>query len=262
MGHTRLGQIPKSHAWSEVVDSLRPAQRNPVQSQEIAEIAASTLRAAEGGLRHAIVDKGLAQTFYLLTQLVLTSRQTNWSDSLRDLGIILKPTDSAFELAKEFQRAIDDYLLAKNLGSDISEIAQKAAGEALCELIAPRADTLFGNTGLELQNAVRGLSTKKGFGLLGQKFFGRLLTHYLNFYLSRVTGSTSSSETLSIRGISQFNQLLALHCDQSAIIVRDFAAEWFSKTEFQRGITPSRAQAFVAVAIKKLQSELASQSTQ
>src|SRR2546429_186006 len=71
--------------------------------------------------------------------------------------------------------------------TDVSEMAQQAAGEAVAELVAPRAANLFGSGQAELQEAVRTLSTKVGFSDLGQRFFGHFTSHFLNFYLSRVT---------------------------------------------------------------------------
>jgi hypothetical protein len=50
-----------------------------------------------------------------------------------------------------------------------------------------------------------------------------------------------------------------MHCDQSARIVRDFCGEWYSKTEYQKGIDLGNASKFLAIAVKKLGKELAHQ---
>jgi hypothetical protein len=59
--------------------------------------------------------------------------------------------------------------------------------------------------------------------------------------------------------IAEFNQALRAHCDQSARIVRDFCGEWYSKTAYQEGINPENASRFLAVAVRKLSSELEQQ---
>ena len=56
--------------------------------------------------------------------------------------------------------------------------------------------------------------------------------------------------------LTRFNQNLQTHCEQSAQVVRDFCGEWYSKTEFQKGINLENTSRFMAVALKKLQSEL------
>ncbi len=136
-------------------------------------------------------------------------------------------------------------------------MAVRAATDALTTLAAPRAHTLFGETGEELRMAVRPLSTKAGFAELGQVFFGRFISGFLNFYLSRVTAAHLGAERLQQVGdITTFNRALDAHCRESARIVRDFAGQWFSKTEYQQGISLDNTGGFVAIALGKLQEEL------
>jgi len=57
----------------------------------------------------------------------------------------------------------------------------------------------------------------------------------------------------------QFNNALRTHCDQNARIVRDFCGEWYSKTAYKEGIDLENASRFLAVAVRKLSSELEQQ---
>ena len=83
------------------------------------------------------------------------------------------------------------------------------------------------------------------------------MARFLNFYLSRATAAqVGGSKFQSISDVSKFNSLLERHCEQTARIVRDFCAEWYSKTEYQQGIDLENTSRFMAVAVKKLQSEL------
>lgn len=263
MGHTKLGPIPKSKKWNVVVSEVLGEGSSidgTLLSDDIENIASITLSAAEGGLNKALSDPGLIYSFYLLTQIALASRDHDWTNVLIQHGLFLDENCSIFDLTAEAQGAIDDYILANYTSTDISEIAQKSVGEAIFSLGAPKAFTLFGGTGENLRHAIRGLSTKKGFGELSQVFFGRFMAKFLNFYLSRVTASEVDSPRLpSADDISEFNESLESHCEQSAKIVRDFAAEWYSKTEYLEGIDLDNTSRFLAIAIKKLQSELARQ---
>src|SRR4051812_29862004 len=164
MGHQRLGDIPKTQKWQNVVakvagDGLE-AQGAATQVNVLREIASETLAAAEGGLLKAIDDPGLRFTFYLLTQIVLAAREPQWRARLEGLGIRLSDDSSLFDLTSEVQSVIDDHLSTRGGSSDISEIAQQAAGEAIAKLAGPKAVTLFGAGSDELQDAVRELSTK------------------------------------------------------------------------------------------------------
>lgn len=268
MGHTRLGKIPKSRKWRAVVeaisasdDELTPNPHQPVL--HIEDIAKKTIEAAEGGLRVAIDDQGLHFTFYLLSQITLASRSEDWQERLGQLGVQINPNSSFQDLTVEIQAAIDDFIFSNGKPSDISEIAQQAAGEAISTLTSDKAVTLFSANSEDLRNAVYKLSTKKGFSDLGQKFFGVFMARYLNFYLSRVTATHLGNQRLAQVGdINRFDDALQLHCEQSARIVRDFCGEWYSKTEFTQGIDLENTKSFMAVAIKKLQAELRQQGAE
>jgi len=258
MGHTRLGDLPHSQKWKAVVAAMSSADFLDQQrrSQEMERIAVGVLDAAQTGLDKAIEDIGLRRTFYLLTQLVLAARESDWRNRLGTVGIEMAEGDSTFELTAKIQDAIDDYVSAHGRPTDISEIAQQAAGEAVTKLAEPTATTLFGSGEAELQTAIRSLSTGKGFAGLGQAFFGRFMAHFMNFYLSRATASQIGVGIRDVNDLSDFNNQLRTHCQETAKIVHDFCGEWYSKTEFKEGITQENTSRFMAVALKKLQAEL------
>lgn len=268
MGHQRLGDIPKTQKWSSVVSKVAGSGGSGGTAggggvslvSEVDSIATDILDAAEQGLNAAISDPGLQFTFFTLTQLVLAARQTDWQAEFRSLGVQLSDSSSVFDLTSDVQAVIDDHLLGIGRRSDIGEMAQKAAGEAIASLAGPRSKTLFGSGPEELKDAIRELSTKKGFSRLGQKFFGRFMCRFLNFYLSRITPQQVGSDRLAnTRALSEFNEALDTHCHQSAKIVHDFCGEWYSKTEFQKGISLDNTSGFMAIAVKKLQAELRKQ---
>jgi hypothetical protein len=53
-----------------------------------------------------------------------------------------------------------------------------------------------------------------------------------------------------------FEDALDAHCRETARIAETFAAEWFSKTTYEGGITPEKAGGFVHHAFTKLRNEL------
>lgn len=261
MGHQRLGDVPRTQKWANVVAKVAGDGQGPQSgahsAEAIEEIAAETLTAAEGGLLKSISDPGLRYTFYLLTQIVLAAREPNWQGSLADLGLHVSGDSTLYDLISEVQYAIDDHLSSRGGPTDISEMAQKAAGEAIARLAAAKANTLFGTGSDEVQDALRDLSTKAGFARLGQRFFGGFMSRFLNFYLSRVTaGQVGGPRLQQVGDLTQFNEALAAHCHQSARIVRDYCGEWYSKTQFQKGIDLDNTSGFMAVAMKKLKAEL------
>jgi hypothetical protein len=268
MGHTRLGSIPKTRKWADIVATIANAGPSETSgrgmlSEDVREISRQTIDAASGGLYRIIDDPGLRYTFYLLTKIVSSSRESDWQQRWVNLGIDLSEDATLFDLTAEMQNAIDKYLSRYALPTDISEMAQQAAGEALATLAGPKSMTLFGCGKNEMRLAVRELSTKAGFAHLSQVFFGRFMARFLNFYISRVTTAHVGGDRLhQVVDLTRFNQDLRLHCEQSARIVYDFSGEWYSKTQFKEGINLDNTSRFLAVALKKLQAELGQQRTE
>ncbi len=266
MGHIRLGEVPKTRKWREIVErvagnALSLTDDPSMAFASISSIAAQTLDAVEKGLDNAVNDGGVRYTFYLLTQVAIASRAADWEHALAKYEIHLSDDSTVFDFTAQVQDAIDRYVSRSSSGAtDLSEIAQQSAGEAIASLTALRAANIFGEQGSDLRDAIRSLSTKKGFGELGQRFFGRFVARFLNFYLSRVTAASIGTTNLQDLGdVAEFNAALRVHCDQSARIVRDFCGQWYAKAQYEKGINLHNISGFLAVAIKKLRSELALQ---
>ena len=261
MGHTRLGSIPKSKKWNEVVDIFVSELENiQFKEDKLNKISTSTIRAAQNGLDEVMNDEGLQYSFYLLSQLILKSKSINWYSDLSQLGLNINEKSSALDLQIELHSAIDDYCEANNIHSDIREIAQKSVGITLSDLVLENSESIFGDNAVDVKVAMKKYSTVKGFSEVGQKFFGSFLTQYLNFYLSRISASVLGHGVISnVNDISSFNKSFENHCYQSAKIIKQFTGEWISKTEYEQGINQENISRFIAVSIKKIQSELGKQ---
>src|SRR5262249_22057745 len=111
MGHTRLGTIPKTQQWKDIVGQFTGttaagALTNPAK---IADIAARTLDATDEGLNRATADPGVRYTFFLMTQIALASRTPEWENTLRKHGVHITADSTVFDLASQLQDAIDRY---------------------------------------------------------------------------------------------------------------------------------------------------------
>src|SRR5207244_9961244 len=103
-------------------------------AEDVGRVARQALDAAEAGLRRAVDDDGLRFTFFLLTQLVLAARETDWRRRLAVFGVRLGDDATLFDLTIEMQAAIDDHVERQGRATDLSELAQRAAGEAVARL--------------------------------------------------------------------------------------------------------------------------------
>lgn len=251
MGHVRLGDLPKTKNWLQVINLLQGGF-----SAE--EVASATLSAAEKGFRQAAKDVGFSHIIWLLTRITLAAREKNFSRELKQLGLEVSSNPGLFEIVGAFSKHIDDHLGSNKSRSDVSEMAQFAAVEALSENAMRRSQSLFGTTPEDVQQAIREISIKKNFASFAKDFFSRFSYRYLTYFISRETskhvGPGGGIDTIDAH--TEFKEALKLHCRQSAVIVEDFAGGWYSKTNYESGITPDKAAGFGHVAMKKMAAEL------
>ena len=252
MGHTRLGRLPRTRKWQQVVGLIGGGADTP-------EIAAATLDASKRGLVEADQDPGLVYSVWLLTQIPLAAREKDFGSGLRRTGLEVSGNPTLLEIVGAFTKAVDEHLGKHGGRTDLGEIAQLAAAECLTALGAERSRSLFGTTPEDVQRAFRGLSTTKNFGLLSKEFFARLSRRYLNYFLSRELSNHvgRNGRFSNIDQHTEFQDALAIHCTQAARIVEDFSGGWFSKANFEGGITHRETARFVHAALKKLRNEFA-----
>lgn len=251
MGHSRVGMLPNTAPWRKVVGLVAGNAPVPV-------VATATTEAAHLGLELADGDPGLCHAFYLLSQVVLAARQENLSEALAELGIKIPAQPSVLDVAAGFTEAVDKHLQSTWSRTDVGEMAQLAAAESLTAVLSDRASSLFGATSAELQDAIRGCSTPTGFSSLAHDFFSRFTQRFLTYHLSReLSNHVGEGRRFgNPREHTAFVDELKVHCREAALIVRDFAGKWHSKTTFEGGITPTKAKGFVHVALDKLRREL------
>src|SRR6187200_592472 len=95
MGHIHLGRLPGTQSWNAVVDLLRAGASTR-------EIATATAKAAENSLASAASDPALRHAFWLLTQLPLSARASDFPERLSQLGMVMGKAPSRLTLAAEF----------------------------------------------------------------------------------------------------------------------------------------------------------------
>lgn len=250
MGHLRLGTLPKTRDWDAVVAKLKAGA-------DVTELAAATALAADNALENAKADPGLGYAVWLLTQLPLAASSGQFANRLVELGFSIDAHQSLLALTSEFTVALDKNIAGRPHRTDFGEMARVAAVETLMAAIGPRLPTLFTAPG-DLQAELARLATKSRFGSLARDFFARLTNRTLEYYLSReVPNHVGPGRTFAdFAQQTEFRSAMLRHCAEVSFIVEDFAGGWFSKSAFNRTLSPETAQAFAAYSLKKLRDEL------
>lgn len=251
MGHIRLGRLPASKQWKEVVGLI-------AGGGAAAALASATADAAEGELTRSQGDPVLQYAVWLLTQLPIAAQTEKFSEHLIGLGFQEGAEQSPFALVSGFSTAIDRNIDPTLERSDLGELARKAGAECLLELTQSGTHSLFNTPAQDLQLALGRYATKERFGRLARAFFARLTARILEYYLSReLPNHVGPDKALaSLSDQIEIQRAIGLHCRESAKIVEVFAGGWFSKHRYQDSLTLESANAFTAYALKKMREEL------
>lgn len=251
MGHIHLIRLPKTRSWNAVVGLLRAGAATE-------DIAQATAKAAENSLAPAASDPALRQAFWLLTQLPLAARSTDFTTRLEEIKISVGAASSVLSLASAFQESIDARSRNAKGKTDLGGMAQLAATEALTASLAVDLPGLFGTTSEDVRYALGKLAAPDRFAKLSRDFFARLVNRNLEYFISRAIGDHIGPGRgfRSLNDQDEFRRALALHCYEAALIVELFSRAWYSKTNWQGGVTPAKAASFIHIAFKKLREEL------
>jgi hypothetical protein len=251
VGHLRLGNLPQTRSWLRVLGLLGAGA-------DARQVAAATIQASERLLREASGDPGLVNAIWYLTQIPLAAKSENFGESLRKIGLSVGDAPSIFEITGALSRVIDHSIDQSGARTDVGEMAQLAVVETLTTTVADRAQNLFGVGPDEVRRAFAELSTSRNFGALARGAFSRFVYRYLTYFLSRELPNQvgGNGRFAGIEHHTEFNNALNRQCHEAARIVEEFAGGWFSKTHFERGITPDDAAGFAHVALKKIRAEL------
>lgn len=251
MGHSRLGGLPRTRKWQQVVSLIE-------NGASVSQIANATMRAAEKGFLSACNEIGVADSVWMLMQLPLAARSKDWVSSLKKIGVDINKAPTLMELTAKVTQAIDTKLSRVSQRSDLGEMAQNVLAETIVQKVGGKLPSLFSPTSEDVQEAFSNFYTVKNFSELSRDYFARLSNKYMDYFLSKTletqVGEGRRFATLS--QVSNFREALSTHCHEAAKIVERFSGEWYSKTNWQQGGVPkSEVDKFTFGAMSKLTAE-------
>ncbi len=164
MGHVRLGTLPQTRAWRDVVRLI-------TDGAEVVTIADVTINAADKAFARMATDVGFKKAVWLLTQLGVAAKHSDPSMHLQKIGLTLSAHTSIAEVASCIKRAFDQQMSRVKSDSDISSIASNALVSAITTHLNTRLGGLFEASSSEVHSALGELGKQKAFGELSCTFF-------------------------------------------------------------------------------------------
>lgn len=252
MGHIRLGTLPRSRKWQDVVELLET-------DAPVDVIAKAAAMASERDLSNASKDPRFQFVTSLLVRLPLLARAPGFDEALADLGINSETMSSVTGFLAGLELTIDRQAFDSGSSSDAGLLAKTALLESLSVQLRDRLPTLWEPTPQEIRTALASFSSGDRFAVLARDFFARLTCRSLDYYLSRElanhTGQGKRFDTDNDR--VAFQHALVQHTFEASRIVEEFAGGWYGKTVWRTQSLDQKAiDRFTEYAFKKLRAEL------
>lgn len=260
MGHTRLGQLPQTRKWREVVELV-------ASGADVAQVANATIKAADTAFSFVSDDSGYNHAVWLMTQLGLAHSHPNPLEYLRENGIDIPENTSLPGIAVALTDALDGHFASTDKHSDLGELAQRALIDAVIRRLEPKLEqgSLFNLHAEHAQQALAEFRKEKEFGKLSREFFSRLTNECMNYFLSKTlaTNLGEGQRFATMNQMAQFEEALHTHCREASEIVQQFSEEWFSKHRFEEkgNISSESVKGFASYALKKMKDELKARAT-
>lgn len=250
MGHIRLGELPKSKKWSQVVhlmdDPDVPMDR----------LAGAIVRAAKEAYAGAGDDPGVVESLRSMAVVADAARSDDFAARLREAGFELTGNEDAIGLLRVVLRDTEARFGPVAERTVFTELALGALQETLTETIASQTGSLF-LTGIDdARLAYRQVSTEREFARLARRFFSSLLSRSLRFFTDQAAANRLGGDGRlgTERGLLAFNEAVETYGREASRIVEDFAGGWYSKRRWLGGV--GETEGLAAVAMRKIADEL------
>ncbi len=257
MGHVRLGTLPRTREWNEVVRLIADGANVP-------EVAEATFEAADKAFSRMANDTGFNEAVWLLIQFGVAANKPIPAEHLESIGIKLSTQTSVAEVASAINTSHSEEASHSRAHSDIGSLANKALVSAITAHLSEKLGGLFEASSTDVYGVLAKLGKGKEFGRLSRSFFSKITEYSLKYFLDKTIDThLGQGQRFQTRDDSRtFREALTIHCREASEVVEDFASEWFSKTRFEGhgDIHREKTEGFGWYAVEKIRSEMRTRS--
>ena len=258
MGHERVGILPRTRRWQDVIGGIADAAS---VDGNVHALANATLENVRSRLLAIHRDSGFVASFRFLLALALSASPSVDRASLGQLAVDLDSNPSPLQLAQ----LLGQYVADNTESTEYAEIARKAAVDVISTWTDQQTQQLSLTGEHEQASEVwRKASDGSGFCEVSRIFFGKFLERYLNYFIGREAsshlGNTHDRERLA-RRLETHVDSVSRHAFETAKIAQSFSAGWFNL--HTRAGMPSHDEisGFLSHSVGKLREELLRQET-
>jgi hypothetical protein len=259
MGHLRVGRLPKTKKWRDIVAQIASLPRgNP----DVSILVRNTAAGVNSRLDRLEHDSAIRESFSFLLKLAYAGGEANPIEALSQYGIQINGVPTAVKLTRLLREAVE---IDRDASPEYTYIALSAAADAIFHWMRKtpeQTEPLFPESRsheLVFNEKLRELATGSEFCDLSRVYFARLTEKYLRYFLEReassVLGTVEAKQQFD-SSLSAYFEQLGRHAFETSKITESFAAGWFNKNCSQGFPRQKQIEAFLSHSFDKLKEEL------
>jgi len=255
MGHVRLGVLPASKKWKEIVSYLTAGDIS------VAELANKVADACDKSFEKASEDPAFKYTLDLMFKIPLAAQKGDLQAALNEIGISVPDNPSRTDIIGAFAKAVDTQSSKAN--SDLYPLSKNAGIAVLNEFLSqkpppPQMD-FFAEPKSDVHRNLEKLASPIGFADLTQNYFANLAKENIRYFMDREMPAHvgDGHNFKSIPDLSIFNKSVENHCKEASFIMRPFAETWYAKHRYgsDKPVSSKEISGFSYVAVQKMRKE-------
>lgn len=247
MGHERVGILPKTKPWKNILKNLAEFD---LSDPQVDEIAINVIENVRDRFENIYKDKGINAAFNFFITLAMAASSDNPVDKLRQYGITISEKTTPLQLSIQLKKWVDQQ--AESL--EYATIATQAGADTIIEWKRRNQSVqleLF-DSGETSSNIWVQFGKSGEFSELSRIYFGNFTERYLKYYLDRETSSTF----FDVNKKSRFDFEIKNFSYETAKIMQSFAAGWFQNHVHRKEPTEREIKGFLKRTFGKLSEEL------
>lgn len=250
MGHERVGLLPRSRRWREVVrligQSIGPGDQLP-------ELAATTIENVRGRFHRIHLDPGVKAALGYLLALATPAAIRQTADSPQPN---LEENPSPLRLAIELRAWVGQH----DGSPEYSVLATRAAADAIAAWTRQQKEqpALFRGSD-DATEVWRSAQNARGFCEVSRTFLAKFTERYLNYFLEREASAvlpTIQERDLFATELRDHIDLVSRHAFETSKIAQSFAAGWYNNHARHAFPSDREIERFLATAFGKVREEL------
>jgi len=254
MGHERIGFLPRTKKWRDVVDDIARYSRGSIDATSLGNAVLNNVRHRFNFIAE---DTGVHTAFYSLVVLAYAGKGDVTAGQLTKNALPLAKNPTEFQIVRGVANWID-----KNVDSkEYAELAKSAVIDAIIlwqrSHSTGQVDAFSGSE--TVSDVWRKASNGAGFTELSRLFFSKFTERYIAYFLEREAGAqvTNWGDVVNLRSdLADRIDSISRYAFETSKITESFAAGWYNKNTKKRLPNQKQIKGFLSYAFEKISEEL------